>query len=84
MRHAFVLGDRADDMRLRLKYADAEEEDIEKVADNAALIEKLKKSTVPVFILPNYTSMLSLGRRSDYRETGILERLTRRGRLSYE
>ena len=60
MKHAFVLGDRADDMRLRLKYADAEEEDIEKVADNAALIEKLKKSTVPVFILPNYTSMLSL------------------------
>ena len=60
LKHAYVLGDRADDMRLRLKYADAEEGDIEKVQDNAALIEKLKKSTVPVFILPNYTSMLSL------------------------
>ena len=60
LKHAYVLGDRADDMCLRLKYADAEEADIEKVQDNAALIEKLKKSSVPVFILPNYTSMLSL------------------------
>ena len=60
MKHAFVLGDRADDMQLRLKYAGADEKDIEKAGGNAELIEKLKQSRVPVFVLPNYTSMLSL------------------------
>lgn len=60
MKHAFVLGDRADDMQLRLKYAGADEKDIEKAGGNAELIEKLRQSSVPVFVLPNYTSMLSL------------------------
>ncbi|MGN0363330.1 MAG: MurT ligase domain-containing protein [Bilifractor sp.] len=60
MKHAFVVGDRADDMQLRLKYAGASERVIEKMPDNAALIEKLQQSSLPVFILPNYTSMLSL------------------------
>ncbi len=60
MKHTFVLGDRADDMQLRLKYAGADEKDIEKADGNAELIEKLKQSSVPVFVLPNYTSMLSL------------------------
>jgi len=60
MKHAFVVGDRADDMQLRLKYAGASEKTIEEMPDNSALIEKLKQSSLPVFILPNYTSMLSL------------------------
>jgi hypothetical protein len=34
--------------------------DIEIAANNDVLIEKMRKSEVPVFILPNYTSMLSL------------------------
>jgi UDP-N-acetylmuramyl tripeptide synthase len=60
MKHAFVMGDRAEDMQLRLKYADASEADIEKAGSNEELIRKIRKSEIPVFILPNYTTMLSL------------------------
>uniref|UniRef100_I5AVB2 Lipid II isoglutaminyl synthase (glutamine-hydrolyzing) subunit MurT n=1 Tax=Eubacterium cellulosolvens (strain ATCC 43171 / JCM 9499 / 6) TaxID=633697 RepID=I5AVB2_EUBC6 len=60
LKHAYVMGDRAEDMQLRLKYGDASEVDIEIAANNDVLIEKMRKSEVPVFILPNYTSMLSL------------------------
>ncbi len=60
MKHAYVLGDRAEDMQLRLKYADGSEDIIEQVESNAALIAKMRESKVPIFILPNYTSMLSL------------------------
>ncbi|MDO4621800.1 MAG: MurT ligase domain-containing protein [Eubacteriales bacterium] len=60
MLHAYVLGDRAEDMQLRLKYADMEENGVEKVNAEEELIEKMRKSEVPVFILPNYTAMLSL------------------------
>lgn len=63
MKHVLVSGIRADDMFLRLKYAGLPEEQMEIVRSNAALIEKLRGSTLPVFILPNYTSMLRL--RSD-------------------
>jgi UDP-N-acetylmuramyl tripeptide synthase len=60
LKHAYVMGDRAEDMQLRLKYGDASEADIEIAANNDVLIEKMRESEVPVFILPNYTSMLSL------------------------
>ncbi len=56
----YVSGDRAEDMQLRLKYADASEDMIELVRDNDVLVDKMRESTGPVFILPNYTSMLAL------------------------
>ncbi len=56
----YVNGDRAEDMQLRLKYADARDEMIELVHDNEVLVDKLRESKGPVFILPNYTSMLAL------------------------
>lgn len=62
VKHILVMGDRADDMALRLKYADAPEEIVEFIPDDAAMLERMRKSDLPVFVLPNYTSMLSLRR----------------------
>lgn len=59
-RQILVSGDRAEDMRLRLKYAGAPEDRITMIKDNDALLETLRQSQLPVFILPNYTSMLAL------------------------
>ena len=56
----YVAGDRAQDMQLRLKYADAEEERITLCPSEEALLQAMRESTLPVFVLPNYTSMLSL------------------------
>lgn len=60
LRHIYVSGDRAEDMQLRLKYAGAKEESVTLIRDNAKLLEIMKASDVPVFVLPNYTSMLAL------------------------
>ena len=56
----FVSGTRANDMRVRLKYADAPQGSIELIEDNKKLIESMTAMGLPVFVLPNYTSMLSL------------------------
>ena len=55
-----VSGLRAEDLQLRLKYAGVPEERMTLIRDNHAIIDQCRKSTLPVFILPNYTSMLSL------------------------
>lgn len=60
VRQIYVSGIRAEDMQLRLKYADAPEEKITLIRDNAELIERMRESKRPVFVLPNYTSMLAL------------------------
>ena len=56
----YVTGDRAEDMQLRLKYAGLAEDKIclEKRTEN--LLETMKTSSAPVFVMPNYTSMLEL------------------------
>ncbi len=59
-RHIYVSGTRAGDMSIRLKYAGASEENITIIEDNKELIEKMSSHGLPVFVLPNYTSMLSL------------------------
>ena len=56
----YVSGTRATDMQVRLKYADAGEEKITLIEDNEKLLEAMTSHNLPVFILPNYTSMLSL------------------------
>lgn len=60
VRHIYVSGDRAADMQLRLKYADCAEEKITMMDDNEKLLEEMRNSSLPSFILPNYTSMLAL------------------------
>lgn len=60
VRHIYVAGDRAEDMQLRLKYAGCEEEKITLIRDYEKLLEEMRSSTLPCFVLPNYTSMLAL------------------------
>ena len=55
-----VSGDRAEDMRLRLKYAGAPEESTELCRDTGALLARLRESPVPAYVLPTYTAMLGL------------------------
>lgn len=56
----YVWGKRAEDLQLRLKYAGIPENGIERVKEKKALLEAIGNSRVPVYILPNYTTMLSL------------------------
>ena len=56
----YVFGTRAEDMKVRLKYADAPEDSIEVIHDEKKLIEAATSHGLPVFMLPNYTSMLSV------------------------
>lgn len=59
-RKIYVSGTRATDMQVRLKYAGADENKISLVEDNEALLKAMTSHSLPVFVLPNYTSMLSL------------------------
>ena len=56
----FVSGTRANDMKVRLKYADAPDNDIILINDKNKLIKEATASQLPVYFLPNYTSMLEL------------------------
>ena len=56
----YVSGTRATDIRLRLKYAGADESIISLVEDENELLKAMTSHSLPVFALPNYTSMLSL------------------------
>ena len=55
-----VSGDRAEDIALRLKYGGVDESKIELIKGWDNLVNAMKKSEYPVFVLPNYTSMLAL------------------------
>ena len=56
----YVTGTRGEDMQLRLKYADVPEDKIILKPDDNSLIDAFTETGLPVFVLPNYTSMLSL------------------------
>ena len=60
IRKLYVSGDRAQDMRVRLKYAGLPDERITVQTDMGALVETLKQESLPVYILPTYTAMLAL------------------------
>ena len=60
LRHVYVSGVRADDMRLRLKYAGVDEARIEVFYDYDSLIDAMCASEYPVFIMPTYTAMMDL------------------------
>ena len=59
-KYIYVSGTRATDMQIRLKYADADTSKIMLVEDQTQLLNKMTSHKLPVFILPNYTSMLAL------------------------
>jgi UDP-N-acetylmuramyl tripeptide synthase len=60
LRKLYVSGDRADDMRLRLKYAGIPDERITVEYSPEKLIDALSRETLPVYIIPTYTAMLEL------------------------
>ncbi|MDO5485940.1 MAG: MurT ligase domain-containing protein [Sarcina sp.] len=62
IRRILVWGRRAEDLQLRLKYAGFQEKRIRRVPGKELkkLLDAIYKSEVPVFILPNYTTMLPL------------------------
>ena len=55
-----VFGIRAQDMRLRLKYAGADDASVEVYATLDELASAVEKSDRPVCVLPNYTAMLAV------------------------
>ena len=55
-----VFGIRAQDMRLRLKYAGAADDTIEVYSTLDELSAAVERSDRPVCVLPNYTAMLSV------------------------
>ena len=58
LKEIVVSGDRRDDMALRIKYAELATHG--ECSSYEEIIEYIKSSTEPVFILPNYTSMLAM------------------------
>jgi len=60
LKNIYVFGDRAQDMRLRLKYGGAKAENMTLLQDAHELMKEFKTSPLPVFILPNYTAMLTM------------------------
>ena len=60
IRKLWVSGDRAQDMRVRLKYAGLPDERMTVETDMGRLAENLKQESLPVYILPTYTAMLAL------------------------
>lgn len=60
IRKFYVSGDRADDMRLRLKYAGLPDEKITVEYSPEKLTDALAQETLPVYIMPTYTAMLDL------------------------
>lgn len=60
LKRVLVSGNRADDMALRMAYSGIDTEKIAVYYDYDALIDEMVASKDPVFIMPNYTSMLEL------------------------
>lgn len=55
-----VSGTRAEDMRLRLKYAGADENAVRLLRSTEQVVEAMAQSELPVCVLPTYTAMLPL------------------------
>ena len=55
-----MFGIRAQDMRLRLKYAGADDSAVEVYSSLDELADAVKNAGRPVCVLPNYTAMLAV------------------------
>ena len=64
-----VSGDRAEDMRVRIKYAGVDDAFIRVERDYETLVRELEKETRPVCMMPTYTAMLEL-RQTVIRHSG--------------
>ena len=60
LKQVVVSGDRAQDMRVRIKYAGIPDEKIRVERDYTRLVDWAAEQTVPVFLMPTYTAMLEL------------------------
>ena len=60
MEQVLVSGDRAEDMRLRLKYAGIPDSAIRVERNNEKLVSWLAAQELPIYIMPTYTAMLDL------------------------
>lgn len=60
LEQVIVCGDRAQDMRLRIKYAGIPDERISVIRDYEKLVGELSERNRPAFIMPTYTAMLEL------------------------
>ena len=60
LRRLYVGGDCRQELYARLMQAGADEKRTEQFSDYAALVAELEQETHPVFLLPNYTSMMEL------------------------
>ena len=60
IKRIIVSGDRAADMRIRMKYAGIPEDQIQIIQDREILVNSLCEESLPVYILPTYTAMLDL------------------------
>ncbi len=60
IRQVIVSGDRAGDMRVRLKYAGIPDGRIRVERDHARLVDWIAGQELPVFLMPTYTAMLEL------------------------
>lgn len=60
LQRVIVSGDRAADMRLRIKYAGIDDAFIETECDYDALVAQLDAQDAPVYVMPTYTAMLEL------------------------
>ncbi len=56
----YAYGDRAEDLCVRLKYADVETDRIHILANEKEILRQIREGGKPVVILPNYTSMLAV------------------------
>ena len=70
LKQILVSGVRADELRLRLKYAGLDESRVQVFYDYGALIDAMCQSEHPVFIMPTYTAMLDLRARLQKRLGG--------------
>lgn len=79
-RFIICSGIRAEDMALRLKYADIPQERLEVINDIKSAFQRAVAQTTPterLYILPNYTAMLDL--RSHLSREGILKEFWKEG-----
>ena len=60
LERVIVSGDRAADMRVRIKYAGVPEARITEQRDYDALVRSLEEEEHPIFLMPTYTAMLEL------------------------
>lgn len=66
----YISGDRAYDMRIRLKYAGIPDHAMTVISKPEQLVTALQQETLPIYIIPTYTAMLDLRKAIVHRVGG--------------